>query len=80
MTPDNNAVCYARYSSHGQNEQSPEQQFKVCEEYAARCGYNIIDYYQEMITSSLIQSHYKGAKTKTPKDHFFQAFFSIHSI
>jgi DNA invertase Pin-like site-specific DNA recombinase len=47
MNPTNNAVCYARYSSHGQNEQSPEQQFKVCEEYAARCGYNIIDYYQD---------------------------------
>ena len=47
MNQTKNAVAYARYSTIGQNEQSPEQQFKVCGEYAERNGYNIIEYYQD---------------------------------
>ena len=47
MKPTKNAVIYARRSSHSQNEQSCEQQIRVCEEYAERNGYNIIDRYQD---------------------------------
>lgn len=38
-------VVYARYSSHGQNEQSIEGQLKECREYASRNNYNIIGEY-----------------------------------
>jgi site-specific DNA recombinase len=37
-----NAVIYARYSSHGQTEQSIEGQLKACYEYAKQNGYNVI--------------------------------------
>lgn len=30
-----NAVIYARYSSHAQNDESIEQQVSVCRDYAA---------------------------------------------
>ena len=40
-----NAVVYARFSSHNQNEQSVEGQLKVCYEYAERNGYKVIDEY-----------------------------------
>ena len=40
-----NIVVYARYSSHGQNEQSIEGQLKECREYAKRLGYFIIREY-----------------------------------
>lgn len=40
-----NVVIYARYSSHGQNEQSIEGQLKECREYASRNGYTIIAEY-----------------------------------
>lgn len=37
-----NAVIYARYSSHGQTEQSIEGQLKACYEYAKKNGYTVI--------------------------------------
>lgn len=40
-----NVVIYARYSSHGQNEQSIEGQIKECREYAKRYNYTIIHEY-----------------------------------
>lgn len=42
-----NVVIYARYSSHNQTEQSIEGQIKVCEEYAKRNNFNIIDIYRD---------------------------------
>ena len=42
-----NAVIYARYSSHGQNEQSIDQQFMVCEKFAEQNGYTIINHYSD---------------------------------
>ena len=41
----NNAVIYARYSSHSQTEQSIEGQIRVCKEYAERNGYTILNEY-----------------------------------
>ena len=41
----NNAVIYARYSSHRQDEQSIEGQLRVCHEYAKRNGYVVIGEY-----------------------------------
>lgn len=40
-----NVVIYARYSSHGQTEQSIEGQIAVCEEYAKRNNYTIVGHY-----------------------------------
>ena len=40
-----NAVIYARYSSHNQREESIEGQLKVCNEFAAKNGYNIVAEY-----------------------------------
>lgn len=40
-----NAVIYARFSSHAQNEQSIEGQLKVCYEFAERNGYKVIAEY-----------------------------------
>lgn len=40
-----NAVIYARFSSHAQNEQSIEGQLRVCYEYAAREGYAVVGEY-----------------------------------
>jgi DNA invertase Pin-like site-specific DNA recombinase len=40
-----NAVIYARFSSHAQNEQSIEGQLRVCYEYAEREGYAVVGEY-----------------------------------
>lgn len=40
-----NAVIYARFSSHNQQEQSIEGQLRYCHEYASRCGYTIVTEY-----------------------------------
>ena len=40
-----NAVIYARFSSHGQTEQSIEGQLHDCYEYARRNGYTVIEEY-----------------------------------
>ena len=40
-----NAIIYARYSSHGQTEQSIEGQLRDCYAYAAREGYTVIGEY-----------------------------------
>ena len=41
----NNAVIYARYSSHRQDEQSIEGQLHVCYDYAKRNGYTVVGEY-----------------------------------
>ena len=41
----NNAVIYARYSSHRQDEQSIEGQLHVCHDYAKRHGYTVVGEY-----------------------------------
>ena len=40
-----NAVIYARYSSHGQQETSIEGQLKVCYDFCKRQGYAVIGEY-----------------------------------
>ena len=42
-----NAVIYARFSSHAQNEQSIEGQLRICHEYAKREGLTVIEEYIE---------------------------------
>lgn len=39
------AVIYARYSSSSQQEQSIDGQLRICNEYAARMGYKVINEY-----------------------------------
>ena len=41
------AVIYARYSSHGQNDASIEQQVAECRAYAEQTGYTILDVYAD---------------------------------
>lgn len=40
-----NCVIYARFSSHGQNEQSIEAQVRICKEYAERNGMEVVNLY-----------------------------------
>lgn len=42
-----NAVIYARFSSHGQNEMSIDGQIRVCREFAESQGYNVINAYSD---------------------------------
>ena len=42
-----NAVIYARYSSHAQREVSIEQQIRACEQFADRSGIRIVDIYED---------------------------------
>lgn len=42
-----NAVIYARYSSHGQNEQSIEGQVQECQVYCEQMGFNIVGIYHD---------------------------------
>lgn len=44
-------IIYARYSSSAQREVSIEQQIKVCEDYAARMGIEIVGIYQDRAKS-----------------------------
>jgi len=46
-----NAVIYARYSSHSQNEQSIETQVQSCQEYALKHNLNIIETYEDKAKS-----------------------------
>lgn len=41
-----NAVIYARFSSHAQNEQSIEGQIRICTEYAESQGYTVVKAYK----------------------------------
>lgn len=43
----NNAIIYARFSSHGQNEQSIEGQTRICKELAENKGLKIINIYHD---------------------------------
>jgi len=45
MAESMNAVIYARFSSHAQNEQSIEGQLRVCQEYAQQRGYTVVGEY-----------------------------------
>lgn len=40
-----NAVIYARFSSHNQQEQSIDGQLRYCRDYAAQHGYTVINEY-----------------------------------
>lgn len=44
---NDNAVIYARYSSHSQNEQSIETQVEICQGYAKKNNLNIIEVYSD---------------------------------
>ena len=44
---NNNCVIYARFSSHGQNEQSIESQVRTCKEFADSKGYTVINVYSD---------------------------------
>ncbi len=54
-----NAVIYARYSSHGQNEQTIEGQIRVCKEYAESHNFNIVNIY--------IDKHKTGTDVNRPQ-------------
>ena len=54
-----NAVIYARYSSHGQNEQTIEGQIRVCKEYAQYHNYNVINIY--------VDKHKTGTDVNRPE-------------
>ncbi len=43
----NMAVVYARFSSHGQNEQSIEAQVRICKEFAESRGLKVINIYPD---------------------------------
>ena len=42
-----NCVIYARFSSHGQNEQSIEAQIRICKEFAESKGLKVINIYPD---------------------------------
>lgn len=54
-----NAVIYARYSSHAQNEQTIEGQIRVCSDYAQKMGLNIVKIY--------IDKHKTGTDVNRPQ-------------
>lgn len=54
-----NAVIYARYSSHGQNEQTIEGQIRVCSEYAAQHKMRVVNVY--------IDKHKTGTDANRPQ-------------
>ena len=54
-----NAVIYARYSSHGQNEQTIEGQIRVCKEYATQHRLNVVNVY--------IDKHKTGTDVNRPQ-------------
>ena len=45
------AVIYARFSSHGQTEQSIEGQLRVCNEYAQQNNIVIVDTWVDRLSS-----------------------------
>ena len=42
-----NAVIYARFSSHGQNEQSIDGQVEECQQYCEQMGFNVVGIYHD---------------------------------
>lgn len=42
-----NAVIYARFSSHGQNEQSIDGQIEECQQYCDQMGFNVVGVYHD---------------------------------
>lgn len=53
------AVIYARYSSHGQNEQTIEGQIRVCRDYAQKQKLNIVNIY--------VDKHKTGTDVNRPQ-------------
>ena len=49
------AVIYARYSSEKQQEISIEGQLRVCQEFAAREGYEVVDTYTDRALSASLE-------------------------
>lgn len=75
-----NAVIYARYSSNSQREESIEGQVKVCEEYAKRQGYTIIErYYDRALTGTNIKRPGLIRLLKDSKKKAFQVVI-VYSI
>jgi DNA invertase Pin-like site-specific DNA recombinase len=52
-----NAVIYARFSSHSQNEMTIEGQIRICTEYAQSRGLNVIKVYTEKAKSASKDTH-----------------------
>ena len=46
-------VIYARYSSHGQREESLDAQERACRAYAEEHGYEVVGVYQDAAISAL---------------------------
>lgn len=66
-----NAVIYARYSSHGQNEQTIDGQIRVCKEFAEKLHLNVINIYSDKhktgtdVNRPAFQKMISDAKTQT---------------
>ncbi len=72
-----NAVIYARYSSHGQNEQTIEGQIRICEEFAKSKGLNIIKIYTEKAKSASKDTHKRKSFQQMLFDAQFRTFQNI---
>ena len=72
-----NAVIYARFSSHGQNEMSIEGQIRVCKELAERHGLKIIHTYIEKAKSASKDTHKRKSFQDMLKDVESGAFQHI---
>ncbi len=70
-----NAVCYYRYSSANQTEQSIEGQQRVCLEYAKRNGYNVIHEYVDRAISGM--SDNRPEFQQMVKDSRFKDFQAV---
>ena len=77
----NNAVIYARYSSHTQNEQSIETQVLCCQEYALRNNLNIIATYEDRAKSGTNNDRdgFQKMLTYTPYYEYFLSWLSDNS-
>jgi len=56
IVENTNAVIYARFSSHAQNEQSIDGQIRVCTEYAQRHGLTVISSYCDAALSGTVDA------------------------
>lgn len=69
-----NIVIYARFSSHSQTEQSIEGQLKVCYEYAAANGHNVIGEYIDRAISGTTDNRAEFQRMISDSDkHAFEA-------
>ncbi|MCL1859102.1 MAG: recombinase family protein [Oscillospiraceae bacterium] len=67
-----NVVIYARFSSHGQNEQSIEGQRKICLDFCQQKGYNIIGEYIDRAISGTTDNRpeFQRMIADSAKKHF----------